>query len=172
MDRPPTGLGADSFTAGDIFWGTIVRIIKCFWPGRAGQTSSAWHVRKSHYNTSKGRALKNRLCPKKLIAYLISVFLVYTKLETVSNSVVPPTLIPNSPASPSAAAWCIYQKYALSQPLYQQEKDWLQFGGAFQDDDTWQNNKLINKILVIIMNLSIMHKKQELFLGIFFLTHL
>ena len=44
------------------------------------------------------------------------------------KSVVPPALIPHSPVSPSVAAWCIYQKYALSLPLYRQEKDWLQFG--------------------------------------------
>ena len=44
------------------------------------------------------------------------------------KSVVPPALIPHSPVSPSVASWCIYQKYALSLPLYRQEKDWLQFG--------------------------------------------
>lgn len=44
------------------------------------------------------------------------------------KSSVPPALIPHSPASPSVAAWCIYQKYSLSLPLYRQEKDWLQFG--------------------------------------------
>lgn len=44
------------------------------------------------------------------------------------KSVVPKALIPHSPVSPSVASWCIYQKYALSLPLYRQEKDWLQFG--------------------------------------------
>ena len=44
------------------------------------------------------------------------------------KSVVPSALIPHSPASASVVAWCIYQKYALSLPLYRQEKDWLQFG--------------------------------------------
>lgn len=44
------------------------------------------------------------------------------------KSSVPPALIPHSPASPSVVAWCIYQKYSLSLPLYRQEKDWLQFG--------------------------------------------
>ena len=44
------------------------------------------------------------------------------------KSVVPPALIPHGPASPSVVSWCIYQKYALSLPLYRQEKDWLQFG--------------------------------------------
>lgn len=44
------------------------------------------------------------------------------------KSSVPSALIPHSPASPSVVAWCIYQKYSLSLPLYRQEKDWLQFG--------------------------------------------
>ena len=44
------------------------------------------------------------------------------------KSVVPPALLPHSPASASIVSWCIYQKYSLSLPLYRQEKDWQQFG--------------------------------------------
>lgn len=46
----------------------------------------------------------------------------------IVKSQVPKALIPHGPASSSIVSWCIYQKYALSLPLYRQEKDWLQFG--------------------------------------------
>lgn len=44
---------------------------------------------------------------------------------------VPETLIPNSYASESAAAWVMYQKFANAMPLYRQEQDWKQLGVPF-----------------------------------------
>ena len=41
---------------------------------------------------------------------------------------VPAALIPNSYASPSSAAWVMYQKFANALPLYRQEQDWNQLG--------------------------------------------
>ena len=37
-------------------------------------------------------------------------------------------LLPHSIASPSSAAWAMYQKYVNAVPLYRQEKDWGQLG--------------------------------------------
>lgn len=44
------------------------------------------------------------------------------------KSKVPPPLLKHSFASPSAVAWTMYQKYVNAVPLYQQEKDWVQYG--------------------------------------------
>lgn len=41
---------------------------------------------------------------------------------------VPAPLIPYSYATPSAAAWVMYQKYCNAMPLYRQEADWKQLG--------------------------------------------
>lgn len=46
------------------------------------------------------------------------------------RTMVPPPLMPHSPASPSAVAWTMYQKYANAMPLYRQEKDWLAIHGV------------------------------------------
>ncbi len=40
----------------------------------------------------------------------------------------PAPLMKHSPASSSAVAWTMYQKYANAIPLYRQEKDWKQYG--------------------------------------------
>lgn len=48
------------------------------------------------------------------------------------KSEVPEPLIPNSYASPSAAAWVMYQKFANAMPLYRQGQDWKQLGVCFK----------------------------------------
>jgi len=64
IGRSPAGLGTAPFAAGDIFWKTVIQIISRFQPSRAGPASPAWHDRKLHYNTTKGRRPGNRSCPE------------------------------------------------------------------------------------------------------------
>lgn len=51
-----------------------------------------------------------------------------TEKPVIVKSQVPPSLVGKGPASPSAVAWTMYQKYANGLPLYRQEKDWKQYG--------------------------------------------
>lgn len=51
-----------------------------------------------------------------------------TEKPVIVKSQVPPALLGKGPASASAAAWTMYQKYANGLPLYRQEKDWEQYG--------------------------------------------
>ena len=51
-----------------------------------------------------------------------------TEKPVIVKSQVPPALLGKGPASASAAAWIMYQKYANGLPLYRQEKDWKQYG--------------------------------------------
>lgn len=51
-----------------------------------------------------------------------------TEKPVIVKSQVPPALLGKGPASASAAAWTMYQKYANGLPLYRQEKDWKQYG--------------------------------------------
>jgi transposase/uncharacterized coiled-coil protein SlyX len=51
-----------------------------------------------------------------------------TERPVIVKSQVPPSLVGKGPASPSTAAWTMYQKYANGMPLYRQEKDWKQYG--------------------------------------------
>ena len=53
-----------------------------------------------------------------------------TEKAVIIKSKAAPALIGKGPASPSAVAWTIYQKYANSMPLYRQEKDWKEYGAA------------------------------------------
>ena len=46
----------------------------------------------------------------------------------IVKSQVPAALVGKGPASASAVAWTMYQKYANGLPLYRQEKDWKQYG--------------------------------------------
>ena len=51
-----------------------------------------------------------------------------TEKPVIVKSQVPSALLGKGPASASAAAWTMYQKYANGLPLYRQEKDWKQYG--------------------------------------------
>ena len=51
-----------------------------------------------------------------------------TGKPVIVKSRVPEALVGKGPASSSAVAWTMYQKYANSIPLYRQEKDWAQYG--------------------------------------------
>ena len=51
-----------------------------------------------------------------------------TEKPVIVKSQVPPALLGKGPASASAAAWTMYQKYTNGLPLYRQEKDWKQYG--------------------------------------------
>ena len=51
-----------------------------------------------------------------------------TEKPVIVKSQVLPALLGKGPASASAAAWTMYQKYANGLPLYRQEKDWKQYG--------------------------------------------
>ncbi len=51
-----------------------------------------------------------------------------TEKPVIVKSQVPASLVGKGPASASAVAWTIYQKYANGLPLYRQEKDWKQYG--------------------------------------------
>ena len=46
----------------------------------------------------------------------------------IVKSQVPSALVGKGPASASAVAWTMYQKYANGLPLYRQERDWKQYG--------------------------------------------
>ena len=47
---------------------------------------------------------------------------------TIVKAPVPTALLAHSPASPSMAAFVMYQKFLNSVPFYRQEMDWLQMG--------------------------------------------
>lgn len=51
-----------------------------------------------------------------------------TEKTVIKKSQVPAALVGKGPASASAVAWTMYQKYANGLPLYRQEKDWKQYG--------------------------------------------
>ena len=51
-----------------------------------------------------------------------------TKKTVIIKSQVPQALAGKGPATSSAVAWTMYQKYANGLPLYRQEKDWEQYG--------------------------------------------
>lgn len=51
-----------------------------------------------------------------------------TETPVIIKSQVPAALASKEPASASAVAWTMYQKYANGLPLYRQEKDWKQYG--------------------------------------------
>ena len=51
-----------------------------------------------------------------------------TEKPVIVKSQVPKALVGKSPATASAAAWTMYQKYANGLPLYRQEKDRKQYG--------------------------------------------
>ena len=51
-----------------------------------------------------------------------------TEKPVIIKSQVPAALVGKGPASASAVAWTMYQKYANGLPLYRQEKDWKQYG--------------------------------------------
>ena len=51
-----------------------------------------------------------------------------TEKPVIVKSQVPAALVGKGPASASAVAWTMYQKYANGLPLYRQEKDWKQYG--------------------------------------------
>lgn len=51
-----------------------------------------------------------------------------TEKPVIIKSQVPAPLVGKGPASASAVAWTMYQKYANGLPLYRQEKDWKQYG--------------------------------------------
>lgn len=53
-----------------------------------------------------------------------------TETPVIVKSKAPSALVGKGPASPSSAAWTMYQKYANGMPLYRQEKDWAQYGAA------------------------------------------
>ena len=50
-----------------------------------------------------------------------------TEKPVIVKSHVPAALVGKGPASVSAVAWTMYQKYANGLPLYRQEKDWKQY---------------------------------------------
>lgn len=51
-----------------------------------------------------------------------------TEKPVIIKSQAPAALVGKGPASASAVAWTMYQKYANGLPLYRQEKDWKQYG--------------------------------------------
>ena len=51
-----------------------------------------------------------------------------TEKPVIVKSQVPQALVGKGPATASAVAWTMYQKYANGLPLYRQEKDWKQYG--------------------------------------------
>ena len=55
-----------------------------------------------------------------------------TEKPVIVKSQAPEALVGKGPASASAVAWTMYQKYANGLPLYRQEKDWKQYGAQTQ----------------------------------------
>lgn len=55
---------------------------------------------------------------------------------SISKAPVPTALLAHSPASPSMAAYVMYQKYMNSVPFYRQEMDWLQMGAPLARETT------------------------------------
>lgn len=55
---------------------------------------------------------------------------------TIVKAPTPTTLLAHSPASPSMAAYVMYQKFMNSVPFYRQEMDWLQKGAPLARETT------------------------------------
>lgn len=55
---------------------------------------------------------------------------------TIVKAPVPTALLPHSPASPSMAAFVMYQKFMNAVPFYRQEMDWLQMGTTLARETT------------------------------------
>ncbi len=55
---------------------------------------------------------------------------------TIVKAPVPTALLAHSPASPSMAAFVMYQKFLNSVPFYRQEMDWLQMGAPLARETT------------------------------------
>ena len=55
---------------------------------------------------------------------------------TIVKAPVPTALLAHSPASPSMAAFVMYQKFLNSVPFYRQEMDWLQMGTPLARETT------------------------------------
>lgn len=54
--------------------------------------------------------------------------------DMICSALVPAPVLKHSVASPSLTAWIIYQKYALSVPLYRQERDFRRMGAELKRD--------------------------------------
>lgn len=54
--------------------------------------------------------------------------------DAIHSAPVPAPVLMHSIASPSSAAWILYQKYVLSVPLYRQERDFQRMGAALKRD--------------------------------------
>jgi transposase len=54
--------------------------------------------------------------------------------DAIYSAPVPAPVLKHSFASPSSAAWIMYQKYVLSVPFYRQERDFLRMGAALRRD--------------------------------------
>lgn len=54
--------------------------------------------------------------------------------DAIYSAPVPVPVLKHSIASPSSAAWILYQKYVLSVPLYRQERDFQRMGAALKRD--------------------------------------
>lgn len=54
--------------------------------------------------------------------------------DAIYSAPVPAPVLAHSIASPSSAAWILYQKYVLSVPLYRQERDFQRMGAALKRD--------------------------------------
>ncbi len=65
-----------------------------------------------------------------------------TEKPVIVKSQVPQALAGKGPASSSAVAWTMYQRYANRLPLYRQKKDWKQYGA--QISRTTLANRIIH----------------------------
>jgi transposase len=54
--------------------------------------------------------------------------------DVIHSAPVPAPVLTHSIASPSCAAWIMYQKYMLSVPLHRQERDFARMGAALKRD--------------------------------------
>jgi len=54
--------------------------------------------------------------------------------DMICSASVPAPVLKHSVASPSLSAWIMYQKYALSVPLYRQERDFRRMGAELKRD--------------------------------------
>ena len=66
-----------------------------------------------------------------------------TERPVIAKSQVPKALVGKGPATASAVAWTMYQKYANGLPLYRQEKDWKAVWRPDQQDDACQLDYLL-----------------------------
>jgi len=96
----------------------------------------------------------------------------------IKKASVPAPVMPRSLASATSVSWIMYQKYALSIPLYRQEKEWLRMGLALtrsnmsnwviQCADSWlkplherMREKLITYDIVMSDETTIQCNKEE-----------